>query len=236
MKTINFFVILFLFSFATFCKEKENSREASTKKVDIEKHWASDSSGYGYQLDLDPTGKLHYFFAGEGCGNLTGTYTATESGFTYNLDKSEQECDTLRPGTGDCKVFALDDDLYFLKKIQCIGVINIELFGSPIETELPRKIGNILVKTIHKSGKVTTEAFIREAPQKSAKPARCILESPRLEERKTLPKDAELKVVARTNEKEKVDKWENYWYYVDAKDGWYANCEGWVFGEFVEIK
>lgn len=55
---------------------------------------------------------------------------------------------------------------------------------------------------------------------------------------KSIKKDSGLVIVARTKEKDKVGKWNNYWYYV--KFPIESTCggseSGWVFGEFVKIE
>lgn len=55
---------------------------------------------------------------------------------------------------------------------------------------------------------------------------------------KSIKKDTGLVIFARTKNKDKVGKMENYWYYVRFdKEGYCGgSVEGWVFGEFVKIK
>jgi hypothetical protein len=50
-------------------------------------------------------------------------------------------------------------------------------------------------------------------------------------EQKSVPNKTSVTIIARTLEKQTVQKWENYWYYVQvgAHDG------VWMFGEFVKI-
>ena len=51
------------------------------------------------------------------------------------------------------------------------------------------------------------------------------------------PTDASLTFSARTADKVKVGKWENYWYKIQQEDTG-NSCEGeaWVFGQFVKLK
>jgi len=102
-------------------------------------------------------------------------------------------------------------------------------------TEVPegetRMVKNTTVITMGmKKGITTSSVKIREIPAADGKelayyPA--IFEP----ELKAVPKDNPVTVIARTTEKQKVSKWENYWYYVQvgAHDG------VWMFGEFVKF-
>ncbi|HMV80599.1 MAG TPA: hypothetical protein PK453_08530 [Leptospiraceae bacterium] len=56
-------------------------------------------------------------------------------------------------------------------------------------------------------------------------------------EGQVIPKETELSVIARTKTKAKVQKWENYWYYVEKRShnlvaDWITSCgPGWVYGD-----
>ena len=52
---------------------------------------------------------------------------------------------------------------------------------------------------------------------------------------KALPLGTPLKVIARTKNKERVGKWNNYWYYVEFET-YYDYMRAWVYGEFVKIE
>lgn len=52
---------------------------------------------------------------------------------------------------------------------------------------------------------------------------------------RALPKDTSLTVLARTKDKDRVGKWNNYWYYVEFEK-YIEYTRGWVYGEFVEMK
>jgi hypothetical protein len=51
----------------------------------------------------------------------------------------------------------------------------------------------------------------------------------------SLPKDHKIFVIARSISKSKIEKWNNYWYYIKVYIG-DKNLEGWVFGEFVKFQ
>ncbi len=80
---------------------------------------------------------------------------------------------------------------------------------------------------------LTTKAVFRKKPNKKGAPIRCSDGSS--------PLVRDFKVLARTESKVKVDKWENYWYYIQvpfdelATSGCFAP-PGWVFGEFVRFR
>lgn len=93
-----------------------------------------------------------------------------------------------------------------------------------------------------KRASLTTKVVFRKKPTKKGTPLRCADSS------SPLVLGFEFTVYARTKEKMKVDKWENYWYYVyndylpevhyDQKNNQPVSCEapaGWVFGEFVKF-
>lgn len=94
-----------------------------------------------------------------------------------------------------------------------------------------------------KMAEITTRVVFRKKPGKSAKALRCENGSSPLDTRMSLT------VYARTKEKVKVDKWENYWYFLynnyspegiyNPETGTAIGCEappGWVFGEFLKFR
>jgi len=52
---------------------------------------------------------------------------------------------------------------------------------------------------------------------------------------KALPTDIKLTILARTKKRERVGKWNNYWYYVEFET-YFDYMRAWVYGEFVKIK
>ncbi|PJZ75285.1 hypothetical protein [Leptospira neocaledonica] len=52
----------------------------------------------------------------------------------------------------------------------------------------------------------------------------------------SLQKDWNVVVIARTKEKEKIEKWENYWYYIAVYQSEFSQVYGWVFGQFIKIE
>jgi len=148
---------------------------------------------------------------------------------------------------GEAKVDLIRDDysLYYKEYLFFESRYNKQLliegkendnFRLPVPgTEVPegetRMISKWQVITIGMKKAITTSAVkIRKTPEAHGEELAYYSEifAP---EQKSVPKNATVTVVARTLEKEKVDKWENYWYYVHvgAPDG------VWMFGEFVKF-
>lgn len=94
-----------------------------------------------------------------------------------------------------------------------------------------------------KFAELITKVVYRQKPSKQAKALRCESGS------SPVVPGMYLTVYARTRAKVKVDKWENYWYYVynnytpegtmDPQTGQALGCEAppaWIFGEFLRFK
>lgn len=87
-----------------------------------------------------------------------------------------------------------------------------------------------------KDGKLTTAAVYRVKPSIKAASIVCDHEGA-VGSRSPLVNG--FTVIARTKDKVKVNKWENYWYYVSVPDDESRSCRastGWVFAEFVEVR
>jgi hypothetical protein len=50
----------------------------------------------------------------------------------------------------------------------------------------------------------------------------------------SIPKGAEISIIARTIEKNRIGSWDNYWYYVNVGD-YYRKGWVWMYGEFIKI-
>ncbi len=91
------------------------------------------------------------------------------------------------------------------------------------------------------NGVATTNLKIREMPNATAKEIHFThYKDSQYITAKSLDKDAKMTVYARTKERDKVGKLNNYWYYIGMKyndgEGGDPILTGWVFGEFVKIK
>jgi hypothetical protein len=84
-----------------------------------------------------------------------------------------------------------------------------------------------------KPGKANTTVKFRERPDVKSKEIH--LDQSPMDPLRAVPAGTELAVLARTSSREKVQKWENYWYYVEIP-GRFGNTRGWMFAEFVDLK
>ncbi len=103
--------------------------------------------------------------------------------------------------------------------------------GKEVPEGETRMIGKCQVITMGMKKGITTSAVkIRKTPEMEGEELVYYSEifAP---EQKSVPNKTSVTIIARTLEKQTVQKWENYWYYVHvgAHDG------VWMFGEFVKI-
>ncbi|HMV80173.1 MAG TPA: SH3 domain-containing protein [Leptospiraceae bacterium] len=192
-------------------------------------------------------GSISYDFFGEGCKvHLTGTYRTEGKKVHYQFqepDAESRKCDNLDwrgKLSGKCTVLERKDHLIFSKQLDCSGILNHVFFSGEVGLgEVRRLNGKELYMLGNQSASVNDTAFIRSGPSVKSPPLSCTLASDLStgsKSRGTLPKGHKLKLIGRLQKMEKVQKWENYWYYVDPKDDWYTMCsKGWVFGEFITI-
>ncbi|MCE9600128.1 MAG: SH3 domain-containing protein [Spirochaetia bacterium] len=82
------------------------------------------------------------------------------------------------------------------------------------------------------TGKTTDDVNIRKAPSITADSVSYLIPFLPPVSQPFVPKGTTLEVVARTEKKEKVKTWENYWYLVNLG----LNREVWMFGEFLSIE
>ncbi len=99
---------------------------------------------------------------------------------------------------------------------------------------LRKKVGPVSVITMGmKKGLIKDNAKVRERPDTKAKDktyCKDVITGPCTQ---FVPKGEELTILGRTEKKIRVQKWENYWYYVEFPVN---DTIGWMFGEFVELK
>ena len=193
-------------------------------------------------------------FWGPGGQTMEASYTVQGDSLKYTITKARymQEKDNGKKGV--CKIVKLKDNPYFQEELNCTGVIGTYLnssgnddvpkvFRTFLSKDTARKIQGNDTLSILKEGTVNDTAYLRSAPNASAKPLDCTIydQSGKGHKSQVIPKDRKLLVIAKTKTKFKVQKWENHWYFVDAggPSGYDSvnNCgPGWVFGEFVTIK
>lgn len=134
------------------------------------------------------------------------------------------------------KLFLPDRNAFFICK------------SYPVKEGEERKIGDIKVITMGlKSMTATENVKLRKEPKTDAATIQFAVFSKKkpddpfdLEFKQFLPKDTNVTILVRTEKKEKVQEWENYWYYIRYIDdesvelGSYAEKtkEAWAFSEF----
>lgn len=148
-------------------------------------------------------------------------------------------------GRAKCRVTAPNDDFEFLEKIVCTSETNHHLLTSDAEnseafyfnTTKPvpegsiRKYGTIDIYTINRYGVTTDNVKIRESPSMSGKPITFIPQLFAEANRPSVPTGTRLRIIGRTLTRDRVQKWQNYWYLVNVG----AHEKVWMFGEFVRI-
>lgn len=201
--------------------------------------------------DLENGCDIEIKFTGDGrftiiqrCGNSAETdYINISGGFKINGDKitltveSAEEMSEIKKGKSLQGVLVKKNNL---KYRWCLDFKDFTIWNINILTAAgdAASINGIAAVTMGvKTASTTTVIKVREAPGASAKEINFEC-GDNDETIKSLGKGKSLTVLARTKDKDKVGKWNNYWYYVE-----YKKCEfddgfsrGWVFGEFVKVE
>jgi hypothetical protein len=167
--------------------------------------------------------------------NASGSYKIKGDQIILKVEKSEGEIIV----EGNIFTGKLDSE-GSLKFDDPLGYIENKKSTEPVKAGEPVKINSIdAVSMGSVSGHATSVIKIRIGPGTDKKEitwtGNCDTDS---EEFKSVKKNTELVILARTKEKDKVGKWTNYWYYVKfyKESSCGGSVEGWVFGEFVKIK
>ncbi|PKA22365.1 hypothetical protein CH381_31295 [Leptospira sp. mixed culture ATI2-C-A1] len=200
---------------------------------------------YGHGIEFDGKGKFKYEFHGEGgCeSNFSGTYFI-ESNILYmnpDLKNSCLENKNRPPKKISCSIESNPKDPFYEAYLNCgkysfYGPFlkktgeNINLFGNDAIIILPKKVFS------------KTNIKVRENPSTNAKFYECNSKSEKNFTNPYLPKGRELKLLARTLNKEVINGIEDYWYFAKEDFDWYESCivnnkntsMVWVFGGFVE--
>lgn len=179
-----------------------------------------------------------------------GTYTITGGSVKLKparclSDEKGQpiECrETL--GAATCVVEESSGDLYHARFLACrspnkqpLGFGTDTIFYYRDDFKLPAGTervwqGTPVVTMGQKFGATTTVVKIRKAPSVTAPEVPYLAELFGGEEKPAVPAGTEIAVIARTKNKQTVDKWINYWYLVNVG----AREKVWMFGEFVKLK
>ncbi len=108
---------------------------------------------------------------------------------------------------------------------------------SELKEGLRRKLEGVeVITTGGKTGVVTRNAKIRSKPDVKASFINFGVEVG-TEGLAYCPEGKELKILARTESRVQVDKWNNHWYYVELTSaGEFGKRYGWIYGEFIKFK
>lgn len=240
MKTEN------LIKFFTICLALSSASALSAKNP-FQGKWTDKVDGMA-QFEIDSK-KIKARMSAHHGQSYTGTYKVQDETLHYTLT-AEEWGETGKGEKGTCKIEKLKDHLSFQEELKCTGPIgeyfhNMQkrkIFGKPLSDGTVRKLDGREVLTFLKEGKVNDAANYRSAPDVSSKPIHCMLScgdecsGPPKIDGPVIPKGIDVNIIAKTKTKVKVQKWENYWYYVDIKWSWEESCKrGWIYGEFITI-
>jgi hypothetical protein len=162
-------------------------------------------------------------------------------------DKDAMPCNKTL-GRAECTIINDSKSLYYTTFIKCISLNNKNVLGfnSPdVLFPIPEykvKSGeervykgvNVIVLT-DSTGVTTSNVKIRKSPtinSESIKYTDKLYLDPSSKTYDSVPKDTQIKIIARTKNKDKVDKWTNYWYLINVG----ITDEVWMYGEFIKIK
>ncbi len=143
-----------------------------------------------------------------------------------------------------CRLEKNDDSVHYSRYVTCRPKLkqhagDRDAFEYPVKDsavkagEKKRVDGIAVIALGEKQAVTTSNVKLRAKPSASAKEIEFRLypdyRSP------FVPAKTEITVYARTEKKEKVQNWENYWYYVKAGMS-YDGKGAWMFGEFIRMK
>jgi hypothetical protein len=245
-KILNAFFLLALSFTIVGCDYFKPNDIALTEEFVSTDSWG-ESDGYGWNLIFKKNGRYTIDYIGEGCGGHDGSYKIDRNLILLEAD-NDAFCFPNEIKSTNCEMKSNSNSLDYQYYLDC-KEFDLILFGLTRKTlpNLERKYADRKVITMGlKNGTITESAKYRSEPDKSSTPIECMIDVYTFDESKTIqafPKDFELTVIARTENKEKVDKWENYWYLVKPNLGYGDYCllnnvaieMGWVFGEFIKI-
>ena len=203
--------------------------------------WGPSNGRYGWYIEFRKDGTYDENFAGEGCGGYKGTYAIANNAVVLNTNQKDACTPDQKPVVNrKCVVEKDDKGLYRDVKMVCDGLFGYHRQDSVAAADRQVDIQGVPAVSMGARNAVVKETVMfRVSPDKSGKVITCKGAGPDEKSSSALPKGMQLIVLARTKEKARVGNWENYWYYVDPNIDWYSSCdagEGWVFGEFIEMK
>lgn len=112
--------------------------------------------------------------------------------------------------------------------------------NSMVKIDKPVKVDGIPSVTMgRKNGKALQNIKFRKKPLQSAAELQFIIlaekgEGPVEDKLSYIPSGTAVFILARTASKEKVQKWEDYWYYIEVEEPYDRWKKGWVFAKFIQ--
>ncbi len=183
---------------------------------------------------------VEFFWHGfEASGSLTGSYLVKDGQLQISdIVYKAGDGGVHLPESFTCKLQPVADSLDYAEKLHC-SPDSFEIFNvsAKVPNGAPRNIGTIPVVVHVKKMKVTSTLKVRKGPSINGELLEWDGEGGI--KRSNLSKGTQIQVFARTREKDKVQKWSNYWYYIKVlsvhpEKAVSAELDGWVFGEFLK--
>lgn len=234
----------FLLGFAAFAQALPlNEKRLAQGKWNAE----PDHPGYEYKLNFKKGIAKYIQAIAELDVQAEGRYTINNGAVTITgFKRTSASIDGEVPGDLRCTLLRTEESLRFTELLSCVPVAGgnqMVFFDTTAEVKAgaERTVDGIAVIYAPAFKKPTTTVIVRKAPSKSSEALswNSRKQDGTVEERKNLRKGEKITVLARTREKLQVDKWNNYWYYVDidaidAMGNVPLSERGWVFGEFLK--
>lgn len=191
--------------------------------------------GWGMYTRFRTDGTFHGHFQGEGAGEVMGLYSIVSPDRISLKSIPLERGDDARPDGFDNECgFSRDKESVFKELfLDCGGVRHYDQ-TSIVPAGRRTTVRGVPVLTMGSSrAKTTTRVRVRSEPNAVSKELECGgYGEPTVPYADTGTK---LTVLARTERREKVQTWNNYWYYADVHC-FVLPVHGWVFGEFVKFE
>ncbi len=145
--------------------------------------------------------------------------------------------DSKRCSYRTCVLQEVHDTVQYAKRLYC-GKIFFYSNKATVRANLQRNIKGVKAITMGvRDGITTTGVKMRTAP--TTKAATVYYTTPDGNKVTYLDKGYSVTILARTVKKQRIGKWNNYWYYVDHGlhgDIYCSAKYAWVYAEFVKLK
>ncbi|HOP64030.1 MAG TPA: hypothetical protein PK358_15695 [Spirochaetota bacterium] len=254
-KSMIFIAAIILFFLSIILLPSENEADniwTITPESLIDGYWDSDIDTRGLEIEFKQNGKFESELVWPGEQAIaypSGTYTIKNGRLTLSIENGLM-CEgitgvKLEGGTPGYDPVSPKYRRYISFKGKQLEKLYFETkelkiwdCNSGIEEGENLKINGLEAVAMGiKEGSTTTVLKMRNAPSEKAEQVHYSYtdEDDQKYTVKALPLNTSLTVLARTKKKDKVGKWNNYWYYVEFET-YFDYMRAWVYGEFVKIK